>query len=122
MKKARTFVRPLFLVMCLLSIIFTSFTDPATPTPSTPVEQSGQFITPEVEAMLTLGNAQIFSTSNIQDLLQHPKAKALKVKYSSDHVALVAVDESMKEINQLQLSFGIQPNLDVPVQPVASVQ
>ena len=122
MKKANTFARPVFLGLCLLSIVLTSFTNPARPVPQMPIEQSGQFIASEVAASLSLNKAQIFSSQSIQELLQHPKAKALQVKYSSEDVVLVAVDKNMEEVGKLQLSFGIQPERAENKQPFASIQ
>ena len=98
----------MFFLLCISTIALTSFSDPVQPAEKTGIEKAGQFISPELAASLHTSQAQIFSSCNIQALLEQAKSKALKVKYSEQATVLVATDENGQEL-PLQLSFGIEP-------------
>jgi hypothetical protein len=108
MKNQATIFKITFFLLCISTIALTSFSDPAQPVGKTAIEKAGQFISPELAQSLHTTQAQIFSNYNIQELLEQPKAKALKVKYSETATVLVATDENGEEL-KLQLSFGIEP-------------
>ena len=100
-----------FFLLCISTIALTSFSNPAPPAGKTAIEKAGQFISPALAQSLHTTEAQIFSSRNIQELLEQAKAKALKVKYSESATVLVATDENGEEL-ELRLSFGIESSVD----------
>lgn len=108
MKNQTTIFKTMFLLLCISTIALTSFSEPAPPASKTAIETAGQFIAPDLAESLHTPQAQIFSSHNIEALLEQVKAKALKVKYSEAATVLVATDEYGEEL-PLQLSFGIEP-------------